>query len=64
MNKHHWQELARKTAWASGKKHLTKKELGELYNNILKLKAILPKKEFENFKERLKEPRRIGRILC
>lgn len=65
MNKYQWKQLVRKTAYASGKKKLTNKELLALQDSVLALKkqgVELPfMKKVENWKE--KGLSKIGDIL-
>lgn len=61
MNKEEWKERVGKTKWASHKKHLSKKELRNLYGALLKLNVL---KEIQEVRKGLeKEPKSIKEIL-
>lgn len=60
--KQEWKEQVRKTKIATHKKHLSKKELNEIMEGMLKLGLLLKKKKKENWVEKPKlKP--IGQII-
>ena len=50
MNRLAWKEICRKTKWASKKKRLGKKELGDLMSNVITLQGFMAtnKSDFAN----------------
>ena len=64
MDKYTWKTICRKTAYASGKKRLSMKELRALQQQIVKLGQFIPSMlKKETFKEHLPEPMRIDNII-
>ena len=48
MNRFGWKETVNKTKWASGRKRLTKRELGELAGNVTALERFMAGNKSEN----------------
>ena len=63
MNRLEWKSVVGKTKWASKKKRLGKRELGELMNAQIVLGRIKPELPKENFIENSKQPQSIKDIL-
>ena len=63
MNKQTWKSQCRKTAYASGKKRLNKKERGEIMTNMIKLNLLNKKENKENWNPKYNKIQTIGEIL-